>query len=63
MSSLDLRGKVALITGAARGIGLPRRWAILSALRGLANPAIDAGMLREPRLRELVREADVEGRP
>jgi len=41
----------------------PRRWAALSALRGLINPAIDAGMSREPRLREIVREADVEERP
>jgi NAD(P)-dependent dehydrogenase (short-subunit alcohol dehydrogenase family) len=41
----------------------PRRWAVPSALRGLINPAIDAGMLREPRLREILREADVEDRP
>lgn len=40
----------------------PRRWGILSALRGLINPLIDARMARDPRLQELVKKADVEGR-
>jgi NAD(P)-dependent dehydrogenase (short-subunit alcohol dehydrogenase family) len=40
----------------------PRRWAVLGALRGLLNPLIDARLARDARLREIVREADVEGR-
>lgn len=40
----------------------PRRWGVLGALRGLVNPLIDAGMIRDTRLQEIVREADVEGR-
>ncbi|HEX8102315.1 MAG TPA: short-chain dehydrogenase/reductase [Solirubrobacteraceae bacterium] len=37
----------------------PRRWAALSMLRGIVNPAIDAAMARDAGVRELVREADV----
>lgn len=40
----------------------PRRWAVLSALRGLINPLIDARMTRDARLEAIIREADVEGR-
>jgi NAD(P)-dependent dehydrogenase (short-subunit alcohol dehydrogenase family) len=40
----------------------PRRWGVLSTLRGLLNPLIDARMARDPRLAEIIREADVEGR-
>ncbi len=46
---------------AARTVA-PRRWATLSALRGVLNPLIDLGMTRYPRLQAIVREADVEGR-
>lgn len=40
----------------------PKRWALLSVLRGIINPVIDAGAAREPRLQAILREADVEGR-
>jgi NAD(P)-dependent dehydrogenase (short-subunit alcohol dehydrogenase family) len=40
----------------------PRRWAALSALRGFVGPAMDAVMVRDARLRALIREADVPGR-
>ena len=46
----------------ATRVTAPRRWAALSTLRGIVNPAVDAGMARHPRLRALLREADVEGR-
>jgi NAD(P)-dependent dehydrogenase (short-subunit alcohol dehydrogenase family) len=40
----------------------PRRWAVLSALRGLWAPGLDAAMTREPRLQAMIEKADVEGR-
>ena len=40
----------------------PRRWALLSAARGLVGPLVDAGMARHPGVAEILREADAEGR-
>ncbi len=40
----------------------PRRWRILSVLRGIINPFVDKQIGRHKRLAELIREADVEGR-
>lgn len=40
----------------------PRRWALLSATRGLFGPLMDARLAHDRRLRAVLREADVEGR-
>lgn len=40
----------------------PRVWAPYSALRGVANPVIDAALVRSPRVLELVRRIDAAGR-
>lgn len=42
----------------ARSVVLPSWWRAWSALRGLVNPAMDRLAERDPRLRELIREAD-----
>jgi NAD(P)-dependent dehydrogenase (short-subunit alcohol dehydrogenase family) len=51
--------------GIARGIEkraarvvLPRRWAALSALRGILGPVVDAQMTRRDDVRDLIRELD-----
>ena len=46
----------------AARVTAPRRWAVLSVLRGLFSPGLDARMARDPRLQAIVAEADVEGR-
>lgn len=51
----------ALERRAARTIA-PRRWTLLSVLRGIINPVIDAGIARDSEIQALLREADVEGR-
>jgi NAD(P)-dependent dehydrogenase (short-subunit alcohol dehydrogenase family) len=40
----------------------PRRWAVLSTLRGLFSPGLDARMVRDEGLQNMIAEADVEGR-
>jgi NAD(P)-dependent dehydrogenase (short-subunit alcohol dehydrogenase family) len=39
----------------------PRRWAILSVLRGILNPALDRGMVSDADTQRLVRELDGRG--
>jgi NAD(P)-dependent dehydrogenase (short-subunit alcohol dehydrogenase family) len=46
----------------AARVTAPRRWAVLSVLRGLLSPALDARMARDKQLQAMVAEADVEGR-
>jgi NAD(P)-dependent dehydrogenase (short-subunit alcohol dehydrogenase family) len=46
----------------ATSVMAPRRWRLLSVLRGLINPAVDKRFGADKRLGELIREADVEGR-
>ena len=46
----------------AARVTAPRRWAVLSALRGLFSPGLDAAMARDGRLQRVIAEADVEGR-
>jgi NAD(P)-dependent dehydrogenase (short-subunit alcohol dehydrogenase family) len=46
----------------AARVTAPRRWAVLSALRGLFSPGLDARMVRDRRLQAMIAEADVEGR-
>jgi NAD(P)-dependent dehydrogenase (short-subunit alcohol dehydrogenase family) len=41
---------------------VPRRWAALSTLRGILNPAIDEGARKHRKLRSLISDADVPGR-
>lgn len=36
----------------------PKWWAVLSVLRGIVNPLIDARMERDPKLQEIIRAAD-----
>jgi NAD(P)-dependent dehydrogenase (short-subunit alcohol dehydrogenase family) len=40
----------------------PRRWRLLSVLRGIVNPVVDRRFGADQRLAEIIREADVEGR-
>jgi NAD(P)-dependent dehydrogenase (short-subunit alcohol dehydrogenase family) len=40
----------------------PRRWRLLSVLRGIVNPMVDKRFAVDRRLGEIIREADVEGR-
>ena len=42
----------------AARIFCPRRWAVLSVLRGIVNPATDAKLERDPKVARLVREID-----
>lgn len=55
----------ALVDGierrAARVVA-PRRWAVLSTLRGVLNPAIDETARKHRKLRRLIEEADVPAR-
>ena len=62
--SADQAGEVLArsVERRAARVTAPRRWAVLSALRGLFSPALDARMARDRRLQEIVAEADVEGR-
>ena len=46
----------------AARVTAPRRWAVLSVLRGLFSPGLDARMARDERLQAVIAEADVEGR-
>jgi NAD(P)-dependent dehydrogenase (short-subunit alcohol dehydrogenase family) len=46
----------------AARVTAPRRWAVLSALRGLLSPGLDIAMGRDRRLPAVIAEADVEGR-
>ena len=39
----------------------PRRWALLSVLRGIVNPITDARMERDAELRRLVAQFDARG--
>jgi NAD(P)-dependent dehydrogenase (short-subunit alcohol dehydrogenase family) len=40
----------------------PRRWRVLSVLRGIINPLVDKRLGADQRLAAILREADVEGR-
>jgi hypothetical protein len=42
----------------AARIFCPRRWAVLSVLRGIVNLATDAKLERDPKVARLVREID-----
>ena len=46
----------------AVSVTAPRRWQLLSVLRGIINPAVDKRFGTDRRLGELIRDADVEGR-
>jgi NAD(P)-dependent dehydrogenase (short-subunit alcohol dehydrogenase family) len=46
----------------ARTVIAPRRWRLLSVLRGIINPAVDKRFGADKRLGDLIREADVEER-
>ncbi|HKP90757.1 MAG TPA: short-chain dehydrogenase/reductase [Thermoleophilaceae bacterium] len=46
----------------AARVTAPRRWAVLSALRGLFSPGLDARMARDEQLQAMIAEADVQGR-
>jgi NAD(P)-dependent dehydrogenase (short-subunit alcohol dehydrogenase family) len=46
----------------ATSVMAPRRWRLLSVLRGIINPVVDGRFAADKRLREVIREADVEGR-
>src|SRR5919199_6013040 len=46
----------------AARVTAPRRWALLSAFRGLFSPGLDIAMGRDRRLQAVIAEADVEGR-
>ena len=62
--SADQAGE-ALVRGIERRaprMTAPRRWAVLSAIRGIFGPGLDAAMTREPRLQAMIEKADVEGR-
>ena len=62
--SADRAGEVLArsIERRAARVTAPRRWALLSAFRGLFSPSVDAWMARDRRLQAVVAEADVEGR-
>jgi NAD(P)-dependent dehydrogenase (short-subunit alcohol dehydrogenase family) len=62
--SADQAGEVLArsIEQRAARVTAPRRWALLSALRGLFSPGADAWMARDSRLQAIIAEADVEGR-
>jgi NAD(P)-dependent dehydrogenase (short-subunit alcohol dehydrogenase family) len=57
------RAGAAIVNGIetrAPRIVAPRWWRVFSALRGLMNPLTDARLDRDDRVREIVRQADVE---
>jgi NAD(P)-dependent dehydrogenase (short-subunit alcohol dehydrogenase family) len=62
--SSDEAGEVLVrsIERRAARVTAPRRWALLSVLRGLFSPGLDARMARDRRIQELIAKADVEGR-
>jgi NAD(P)-dependent dehydrogenase (short-subunit alcohol dehydrogenase family) len=66
---LRLMPASAAAAGIVRGIErrsprviVPRWWTVLSVLRGIINPLVDARMERDPEVQGAVIEADVEGR-
>ena len=62
--SADEAGEVLArgIERRAARVTAPRRWALLSAFRGLFSPRVDAWMAHDKRLQAVIAEADVEGR-
>lgn len=60
----DQAGEVLVrgIESRAARVTAPRRWAVLSALRGLFSPGLDARMARDRQLQAMIAEADVQGR-
>jgi NAD(P)-dependent dehydrogenase (short-subunit alcohol dehydrogenase family) len=50
-------GVAAAIEGGKATVVLPRRWRILSALRG-ANPLLDAAALKDQRVQRMIRDLD-----
>jgi NAD(P)-dependent dehydrogenase (short-subunit alcohol dehydrogenase family) len=62
--SADRAGEVlaSSIERRAARVTAPRRWALLSAFRGVFSPSADAWMARDKRLQAVVAKADVEGR-
>jgi NAD(P)-dependent dehydrogenase (short-subunit alcohol dehydrogenase family) len=60
----DQAGEVLARAVERRAISVmaPRRWRLLSALRGIINPVVDQRLRADQRLAEIIREADVEGR-
>ncbi len=60
----DQAGEVLARAVERRAISVmaPRRWRLLSALRGIINPVVDKRLRADQRLAEIIREADVEGR-
>jgi NAD(P)-dependent dehydrogenase (short-subunit alcohol dehydrogenase family) len=60
----DQAGEVVARAVQRRAISVmaPRRWRVLSVLRGIINPVVDKRFGADQQLAEIIREADVEGR-